>query len=300
VNPRISIILPVYNGAATIADTLTSLLAQAGLRDSFEILVINNASTDNTAEIVAPFPVTLIHEPRKGASAARNAGLRASQGQIIAYTDADTLPTRRWLAELIRPFNDPAVMIVGGAILSYDPQNAAERYLDASGIYGSHHNVKAKVFPFAVGMNMAVRTSVVRQIGGWEESLLWGEDIDFSHRILRQFPHALAYAPAALLFHRNRSTLDALARQAIGYGRGAAMIYCRFPDIAQWRLLSSLIVMGSLLGRWINVLITKLASTFRFIDSRHAELAFSHALWSWSFWRGFFAEYYWLRTQKKV
>ena len=79
-NPRISIIIPVYNGATSIADTLTALLAQTGMREMMEVLVVDNNSTDNTAEIVKRFPVTLLHEARPGPSPARNAGLAAAKG----------------------------------------------------------------------------------------------------------------------------------------------------------------------------------------------------------------------------
>ncbi len=282
-----------------VADALKALLSQSGLREAMEVLVVDNGSTDNTAEIVRQFPVTLLRETRPGVSAARNAGLRAARGEIIACLDADTLPTRRWLAELVRPFDDPAVTLVGGGILTYNPQSAAERYLDASGIYSTKHNVEAKVFPFAVGMNMAVRAAVAREIRGWEESLRWGEDIDFSQRILRRYPNSLAYAERAVLFHRNRTTKKALANQAVGYGRGAAMVYCRFPDIARWRIFSSMFVMGCVAGRWMNAALARIACPLGLMERQRAELTVCHALWSWFFWRGFLAEYYWFRTQKR-
>ena len=231
-NPPISVIIPVFNGAATVADTLAALLAQTGVRDAMEVLVVDNNSTDNTVEIVRRFPVTLLREMRPGPSMVRNKGLSAARGEIIVCLDADTLPTRRWLAELLKPLEDPSVLIVGGAVLTYDPQNAAERYLDASGIYNPEHNVKAKVFPFATGMNMAVRVSALREVGGWEEAFRWGEDVDLSHRILLRHPGTLAYAERAVIFHRNRTTLEAMARQAFGYGRGAAVVFRRFPETA--------------------------------------------------------------------
>ena len=67
-NPPISVIIPVFNGAATVADTLAALLAQTGVRDAMEVLVVDNNSTDNTVEIVRRFPVTLLREMRPGPS----------------------------------------------------------------------------------------------------------------------------------------------------------------------------------------------------------------------------------------
>jgi len=299
-NPRISVIIPVYNGAATVADTLTALLAQTGVRDAMEVLVIDNNSADNTVEIVRRFPVTLLRETRPGPSMARNTGLAAARGEVIVCLDADTLPTRRWLAELVKPLEDPAVVIVGGAVLTYDPQNAAERYLDASGIYNAGHNVMAKVFPFATGMNMAIRASALREAGGWEAAFRWGEDVDLSHRILLRHPGSLVYAERAVLFHRNRTTLDAMARQAFGYGRGAAIVYRRFPKEARWRLYSPCIILICLAGRWICAGLAAVAQGLRLTERPRAELCYCHALWSWSFWRGFFHEFYWIRTESKI
>ena len=296
---RVSVIVPVRNGEATLGDMLAALVAQKEAGET-EVLVVDNGSTDRTADIARQFPVTLLHESTPGTSAARNAALRVARGEIIACLDADTLPTRRWLSELIRPFSNPAVMIVGGKVLTYSPTNATEMYYDACDMYGSRHNVYAKVFQFAVGMNAAVRTSAAREAGGWEESLMWGEDIDFSERILRRFPDSLAYAEKAVLFHRHRSTHEALVRQALGYGRGAAMIHQRYPDKSTWRALSPLIVAGCVAGRWGNVCTATARRMLGRMDRTRADITYCHALWSWHFWRGFFIEYYWLRTHKRT
>src|SRR5271170_322403 len=115
----VTVILPVLNGAATIGDTLAALCSQAGAPKQMEVLVIDNGSTDGTVEIVRKFPVTLLHEPMRGPSRARNCGLKAAKGEILVCLDADTLPTRRWLRELIRPFEDAGAVLVGGEILSF-------------------------------------------------------------------------------------------------------------------------------------------------------------------------------------
>ncbi len=299
-NPRVSIILPVYNGASTVADTLRAVLAQTGVSDATEVLVIDNNSADNTAEVVGAFPVTLLREPKPGPSAARNAGLAAARGEIIVCLDADTLPTRRWLAELLKPLEDPRVIIVGGTILTYNPQSVAERYCDSSGVYNAERNVKAKVFPFAAGMNMAARTQALREVGGWEEAFKWGEDIDVSHRILRRHPGSLAHAPSAVMFHRNRSSLGALSRQAFGYGRGAAIVCRRFPETAGWRLRDSATLSAWALGRWLHAGVAALARALRLMEAARAQLCYCHALWGWSFCRGFLLEYYWVGTGSKI
>jgi cellulose synthase/poly-beta-1,6-N-acetylglucosamine synthase-like glycosyltransferase len=246
------------------------------------------------------FPVKLLRESKPGPSAARNAGLAVAQGEIIVCLDADTLPTRRWLAELLKPFDNPQVLIVGGTILTYNPQTAAERYCDSSGIYNPQHNVRAQVFPFAAGMNMAARAQALKEVGGWDETFKWGEDIDVSHRILQRHPGTLAHAERAMMFHRNRSTLNALSRQAFGYGRGAAIVYRRFPETAQWRIRNSITLSACVLGRWLYAGVAALARALRLMEAPRAELCYCHALWGWSFCRGFLIEYYWVGTESKT
>jgi cellulose synthase/poly-beta-1,6-N-acetylglucosamine synthase-like glycosyltransferase len=275
---------------------LRALLAQADTLSGMEVLVVDNGSTDGTQAIVRQFPVTLLHESRRGISAARNCGLRAARGALIVCLDADTLPTRRWLRELIRPFENPAVVQTAGAIQTFQPETAAERYCDASGIFHPCHHAQAKVFPFAVGMNMAVRTVVAREVGGWDEAFPWGEDIDMSQRLLKAHPEALVYCPRALVFHRNRTTTAALARQANGYGKGTALIYQRYPARAPWGIRQIFIVLSTVSGRGMRAGVMECGRILRLVKPQRAELAACHALWCWCFWRGFFQQYYGPRT----
>ncbi len=290
--PSVTVILPVLNGAETLGDTLAALGSQVGAPKQVEVLVIDNGSTDGTQEIVRKFPVTLLHEPMRGPSRARNCGLKAATGEILVCLDADTLPTRRWLRELIRPFEDEAVVLVGGEILSFQPKTASERYIDASGIFRPRHHVEEKRFPFVVGMNMAVRTEAARAVGGWRTAFLYGEDVDISHRILQKYPASLRYAEKALMFHRNRTTIRGLGRQARGYGRGMALVYRQYPSEARWSPLKLGAVGFSMLARGGVAAGAVLGRCVGLAGRERVELSACHAIWSWCFWRGFFEEYY--------
>ena len=98
-----SVVVPVLNGEDTIGDLLIALTHQRGVSGNVEFIIVDNGSTDNTKEIVGAYEVMLLHEPKPGPSAARNRGLYHASGEIVAYLDADTIPTRRWLAENYRP-----------------------------------------------------------------------------------------------------------------------------------------------------------------------------------------------------
>ena len=118
--PEVSVIVPVYNGAATIDACLESLLNQNYPADCFEIMVVENGSTDNTSEIVESYPeVRLLHSPQRGPGQARNYGVSQSKADIIAFTDADCVADPSWLTELMKGYCDPDVGGIGGKIIAY-------------------------------------------------------------------------------------------------------------------------------------------------------------------------------------
>ncbi|HET6468252.1 MAG TPA: glycosyltransferase, partial [Geminicoccaceae bacterium] len=242
--------MPVLNGAATIGKALGALRGQAPITGGHELIVVDNGSSDATREIARGFGATLLEQPKRGPSAARNLGLEMARGAIVVHLDADIVPTRRWLREIVAPFARPEVVLVGGRTLTFPPGTAAERYVASSGRFEPENNVYRDPFPFAPSQNLAVRRDAARRAGGWAEDLLFGEDIDFCHRVLRACPGgAIVYAPEALVLHHERTSDEALRRQALSYGSGAAEIYMRYPDVVRWDLAKSLRLAQVLLGR---------------------------------------------------
>src|SRR5262249_29699786 len=140
----------------------------------------------------------------------------------------------------------------------------------------------------------AVRTAAARAVGGWEAQFLWGEDVDFSQRILRRYPGggALTYCEKAVMFHRNRDTREGLARAARSYGRGAALVYRRYPTEARWRFFNPAVIAGVIGLRGVVAGLMGLARRIGLADAGRAELRQYHALWSWHFWGGFLEQYY--------
>src|SRR6516165_4264922 len=100
--PKISVVVCTYNGARTLRQCLSALVALD--YPNYEVIVINDGSTDGTADIARDYPVRLINQPNKGLSAARNTGLAASDGEIVAYIDDDAFPHRYWLRYLAAAF----------------------------------------------------------------------------------------------------------------------------------------------------------------------------------------------------
>src|SRR5688500_11467585 len=204
--PSVSVVVPVLNGEATIGDMLRAITACSPRPSQLEIIGVDNGSSATTREIVSRYDgVTLLTEPRRGAAAARNTGLRHATGEVILHCDADTLPTRRWIAELASCFRDPAVNLAAGRTLNFPPTTPAERYLAGFQLYDAEVNINRPVLPFAASMNMAVRRSAALAIGGWNEEMMTSEDVDFCTRLLHQHPAPICYAPTALRFHLNHS-----------------------------------------------------------------------------------------------
>src|SRR3990172_13043137 len=104
---RVSIVVPAYHAEHAIGPLLDSL----GRLDypEYEVIIVNDGSKDRTREIIEQYPVRLINQTNRGASAARDAGLRAASGEIVAYVDSDVAVTPDWLKQIVQPFADPPI-----------------------------------------------------------------------------------------------------------------------------------------------------------------------------------------------
>ena len=145
-----SVIVPVLNGEATLGNLFAALKNQAGA-DAFEIIVVDNGSTDRTMEIARASGATVLQQPIRGPSAARNLGLHHARAEIVVFTDSDTIPSRRWLASLLAAFVDPDVIIATGPILGWKPTTAAERYSSVRSAYSRENSIDHPRHPYAPG-----------------------------------------------------------------------------------------------------------------------------------------------------
>jgi glycosyltransferase involved in cell wall biosynthesis len=120
-HPRFSVVVPAYNEAALLGSCLDSLLAQ-DYHGHYEIIVVDNNSTDATADVARSRGVTVVHEPKPGVCSARQCGTTAARGEIVVSTDADTTFGSDWLSQIDRAFrDDPARVAVAGPCRFADP-----------------------------------------------------------------------------------------------------------------------------------------------------------------------------------
>ena len=230
----VSVVVPVRNGERTIGECLASLVAVDFPAADREILVVDNGSSDGTGGIIARFPVQRLHVPRRGVSRARNAAIRASHGEILAFTDSDCVVTRAWLCALLEPFADPDVGGVAGEIVGYPASTPAERYATQIRLLSPQRYLRRPTMPFAVFANLAFRREVFDRIGLLDETFVAGESADFCTRFRRASGLRLVYAPRAVVFHRHRLTAAALFLQHWNYGRGNALLQIKYGDEIPW------------------------------------------------------------------
>ncbi len=238
--PPVSVIVCSYNGAKTLAACLDSL----GRIDypDYEVILVDDGSTDDTAEIAARFPrVRYIRQENHGLSHARNTGAAAARGEVFAYTDSDCMADRDWLRDLIRTLLSGKYAGVGGPNVSPPAQNWVQACVAAAPGGPSHVLLTDTVAEHIPGCNMAWYRWAFESVGGFDvEYHKAGDDVDFCWRV-QQAGHEIAFSPTAIVWHYRRFTLKAFRKQQEGYGEAESML--RFKHLiffgptgsAKWR-----------------------------------------------------------------
>lgn len=234
--PSVSVVVPVYNGARTIGRCLESLLAQDYPAGAYEVIVVENCSTDDTADIVRRYPVRLVQSNRRGPAPARNLGIEHSTAAIVAFTDADCIVDRSWLRHLIAPYTNPDVGGTGGPINSFaGPERThVEVFSDTiQPLVNYSRGDETEFLPFLATCNCSYRRDLLLQIGCFNERLVTADDIDVSWRIQLETGRQIALAEGAVIEHQHRQTVTGLRRQFWQYGFGEILLdtlYGTYPD----------------------------------------------------------------------
>jgi GT2 family glycosyltransferase len=240
--PRVSVVVCTYNGGRTLEQCLRSLLA---LRyPDYEVIVVDDGSTDDTTAILARFPLTLpsptggegrvrgirtIRQPNRGLSVARNVGLRAASGDIVAYTDSDCFADHDWLTHLVDQLQRSGAAAVGGPNLTPEDGWLAACVAAAPGqpVHVLENDQVAEHIP---GCNMAFRREALEAINGFDPVYrAAGDDVDLCWR-LQQAGYWITFAPGAFVWHHRRQNPRAYLRQQAGYGAAEALLRFKHPD----------------------------------------------------------------------
>jgi GT2 family glycosyltransferase len=256
--PSLSVVVTTCGASAELLRTIDSIRNQS-IRPRQIILVDNRPATSGVAAMYAEHrldDVQLIPVEAPGLSRARNAGLAAATGEIVAFTDDDVVVDRRWAEAMVDAFVDDRVACVTGLVLPWELETPAQGLFEQFGGFGKGFQRRRfdlvddrdpnPLYPYAAGVfgtgaNSAFRTTVLDQVGGFDVCLgtgspaRGGEDLDI-HLTLIQRGHSIVYEPAALIRHRHHAEFGDLRRQIFNYGAGlSAMLVKRWTSSRQER-----------------------------------------------------------------
>lgn len=246
----VGVVVPV-RGHGTELDTLLTRLAPLELA----VTVVDDGTDDAgaIARVVDGRATVLRHEISRGPGAARNTGWRATATDLVAFVDADVTPVDGWLDGLVRHFADPAVAAVAPRVRAADGPTLLDRY-------EAHHSPldlgpdPARVVPggrvgYVPTATIVHRRTVLDALGGFDEALRVGEDVDLVWRTVAA-GHTVRYEPAVEVRHANRGSWGALVRQRQSYGSAAAALEERHPGAVApvaangWSILGWALVAG--------------------------------------------------------
>lgn len=224
--PAVSVIIPAHNAAKTLGNQLDAIGAQR-CEEASEIIVVDNRSTDTTAEVVRSYQgllsnVHLVSAPDKPNSwYARNVGVRAARGSKLIFCDADDIAAPRWLSTMAGALNEHDFVAGGIDVKTLNQPEPLRPY--------SYDGTRPALgfLPYASGSNMAMSRRAFEAVGGFWEGIRWSGDFDMSWRLQLE-GYALHYEPAATMLRRQRATPRALWKQMVFYSQTYPLLYRRF------------------------------------------------------------------------
>ena len=227
-----SVVIPTFNRTAELRRCLAALARLEYPRDLFEIVIVDDGGDIPAADVVAGFAgevkTQTLRQSRGGPASARNAGVHVCRGKYLAFTDDDCIPTPGWLSALRNSLKSSGTSLVGGRalnVLTGNPYSTASQIIVD---FAHEHYRSDQGGPrFFASNNMAVNTSMFRDLGGFTVEFRTSEDRDFCDRWITS-GHRLLYAPDAVVHHAHRLEFSSFWDQHMKYGRGAWKFYRAF------------------------------------------------------------------------
>jgi len=233
-SPKVSVVVASYNAQRTLKACLDSLRR---LRyPDYEIVLVDDGSTDNTPEIAPLYPEVryLRHEKNLGLSIARNTGIAAAKGEIVAFIDADCRADEDWLYYLVGDLLDSRFVGIGGPNLLPPEDSAVAAAVMTSPGGPAHVMLTDRQAEHIPGCNMAFYRWALVELGGFDPIFRKaGDDVDLCWRLLHA-GHQIGFSPAGFVWHYRRSTVGAYLRQQHGYGEAEALLTRKHPEYFNW------------------------------------------------------------------
>jgi cellulose synthase/poly-beta-1,6-N-acetylglucosamine synthase-like glycosyltransferase len=229
---ELSVVVPARNAARTVGGCLQSLFEQSMSGERYEVIVVDDGSTDETAQVVERSGATLIAQAQQGAAAARNKGASMAKGDILLFTDADCVPETNWVAEMARSFEDQEVVGVKGA---YRTRQAGliPRFVQCEYEERYERMAKQRWIDFIDTYSAGYRRSIFLAEGGFDTRYPSAsvEDQEFSFRLAER-GYKMAFNPRAVVYHEHPRTLTGYFRRKFNIGYWKVRVLRRHPGKA--------------------------------------------------------------------
>jgi glycosyltransferase involved in cell wall biosynthesis len=226
---QISIIIPTFNSAKVLQKCLESLINQTIDGETYEVIVVDDGSTDETKEVVARYPVKYIYQQNRGPAAARNNGVRQAAGEIVLFTDADCEPQPNWIEEMIKPMNDDQVVGVKGTYKTRQKELIA-RLVQIEYEHKYERMKKFKYIDFIDTYAAGYLKDVFLKYEGFDERYPKAsvEDQEFSFRLSHD-GYKMVFNPDAIVYHRHSARLWDYLRKKYKIAFWKAFLLKRHP-----------------------------------------------------------------------
>ena len=226
--PRVSVIVCSHNGARTIRDCCEGLFALE--YPNLEVLVVDDGSSDQTANIASEYGFRVIRNNHSGLSTARNTGLKEATGEIVAYIDDDAYPDPDWLYYIVATFLRTRHAGVGGPNLTPPDDGPIADCVAKSPGNPTHVLLTDEEAEHIPGCNMAFRKAALEDVGGFDPQFwIAGDDVDVCWN-LRQSGYSLGFNPAAVVWHHRRNSVRSYWKQQVNYGKAEGMLEKKWPE----------------------------------------------------------------------
>ncbi|MGB9133714.1 MAG: glycosyltransferase family 2 protein [Methanosarcina sp.] len=241
--PFVSVVVGIRNEERFIEECIESLLKLDYPQNYYEILIVDGMSTDKTQDLVQKYPVRLLLNDRKNVAAARNLGVENSRGDLVAFTDGDCKVDPQWLKILVREMQSAPedVVCVGGPNLIFDTDPvfgrvvgySQETFLGSGGSAQSKNSSKKHYVNSLPNCNAMYKKSAIKEVRGFDEMFLVGQDGDLNYRIGKK-GHKFLYIPEAQVLHHRRGTLKSFSVRMFKYGMWMAELFKKHGEFVRW------------------------------------------------------------------
>ncbi len=227
--PSVSVVVATYNGGRTLRECLLSL-GRLNYPD-YEVVVVDDGSTDQTQEILREFPAArVVSQENRGLSAARNAGIEAARGEIVAFTDSDCYADPDWLHHLVVTMEECGFAGAGGPNLTPGEERAIARSIALAPGHATHVLLNDREAEHVPGCNMAFRRERLLALGGFQPLFRKaGDDVDMIWRLQDQ-GEKIGFSTGGFVWHHRRPTFKGYLKQQTGYGEAEALLLREHPQ----------------------------------------------------------------------